>query len=118
MDLFCKEDGILVNMKYMLQKYNGFFSIVKEDGCFSLLMLIAMVAIMLIAAGISSCSAVLNGGLSATMAGSYQSQPAQLDASDEAMTSREMALQNTIDSIEEDYPDYDEYNYYAVFTVE
>ena len=66
---------------------------------------------MLIAAGISSCSAVLNGGLSATMAGSYQSQPAQLDASDEAMTSREMALQNTIDSIEEDYPDYDEYNY-------
>ena len=66
---------------------------------------------MLIAAGISSCSAVLNGGLSATMAGSYQSQPAQLDASDEAMTSREMALQNTIDSIETDYPDYDEYNY-------
>lgn len=66
---------------------------------------------MLIAAGISSCSAVLNGGLSATMAGSYQSQPAQLDASDEAMTSREMALQNTIDNIETDYPDYDEYNY-------
>ena len=66
---------------------------------------------MLIAAGISSCSAVLNGGLSATMAGSYQSVPAQLDASDEAMTSREMVLQNTIDSIEEDYPDYDEYNY-------
>ena len=45
------------------------------------------------------------------MAGSYQSQPTQLDASDEAMTSREMALQNTIDSIETDYPDYDEYNY-------
>ncbi|MBQ4483154.1 MAG: peptidase, partial [Lachnospiraceae bacterium] len=66
---------------------------------------------MLIAAGISSCSAILNGGLSATMAGSYQSQPAQLDASDEAMTQREMALQNTIDSIETDYPDYDEYNY-------
>ena len=66
---------------------------------------------MLIAAGISSCSAVLNGGLSATMAGSYQSVPSQLDASDEAMTSREMTLQNTIDSIETDYPDYDEYNY-------
>ena len=45
------------------------------------------------------------------MAGSYQSVPAQLDASDEAMTQREMALQNTIDSIEEDYPDYDEYEY-------
>ena len=66
---------------------------------------------MLIAAGISSCSAAFNGGLSATMAGSYQSVPAQLDASDEAMTLREMELQNTIDKIEEDYPDYDEYNY-------
>ena len=66
---------------------------------------------MLIAAGVSSCSAVINGGLSATMAGSYQSVPAQLDASDEAMTAREMTLQNTIDSIEDDYPDYDEYDY-------
>ena len=66
---------------------------------------------MLIAAGISSCSAVFNGGLSAAMAGSYQSKPSQLDAADEAMTSREMALQNTIDRIETDYPDYDEYNY-------
>ncbi|WP_049895513.1 CD1108 family mobile element protein [Oribacterium sp. NK2B42] len=66
---------------------------------------------LLISASISSCSAILNGGLSATMAGSYQSRPAQLDASDEAMTSREMALQNTIDNIETDYPDYDEYNY-------
>ena len=66
---------------------------------------------MLITAGVSSCSAVINGGLSATMAGSYQSVSAQLDASDEAMTAREMTLQNTIDSIEEDYPDYDEYEY-------
>ncbi|MBO4908953.1 MAG: peptidoglycan DD-metalloendopeptidase family protein [Lachnospiraceae bacterium] len=66
---------------------------------------------MLIAAGVSSCAAMFNSGMSTTMAGSYQSVPAQLDASDEAMTSREMALQNTIDAIETDYPDYDEYNY-------
>ena len=66
---------------------------------------------MIIAAGVSSCSAMFSGGVSNMMAGSYQSLPAQLDASDEAMTSREMALQNTIDSIETDYPDYDEYNY-------
>lgn len=66
---------------------------------------------MIIAAGISSCSAMFSGGMSNMMAGSYQSVPAQLDASDEAMTSREMALQNTIDRIETDYPDYDEYNY-------
>ena len=66
---------------------------------------------LLISAGVSSCAAMFNSGVSTTMAGSYQSVPAQLDASDEAMTSREMALQNTIDAIETDYPDYDEYNY-------
>jgi murein DD-endopeptidase MepM/ murein hydrolase activator NlpD len=66
---------------------------------------------MLIAAGVSSCSAVFSGGISNVMAGCYQSMPSQLDASDEAMTSREMNLQNTIDSIETDYPEYDEYNY-------
>lgn len=66
---------------------------------------------MVIAAGVSSCSMMLSGGVSNIMAGSYQSVPAQLDASDEAMTAREMALQNTIDSIETDHPDYDEYSY-------
>ena len=66
---------------------------------------------LLIAVGVSSCSAMFSGGVSNIMAGSYQSVPAQLDASDEAMTSRELSLQNTIDSIETDYPDYDEYNY-------
>ncbi len=30
----------LKSMKYMLEKYNGFFSIVTEDGCFSIMMLI------------------------------------------------------------------------------
>ena len=67
--------------------------------------------LMVIAVGVSSCSMMLSGGVSNIMAGSYQSVPAQLDASDEAMTSREMALQNTIDGIETAYPDYDEYNY-------
>jgi murein DD-endopeptidase MepM/ murein hydrolase activator NlpD len=66
---------------------------------------------MLITAGVSSCSAILSGGISNVMAGSYQSLPSELDASDEAMTSREMELQNTIDRIETDHPDYDEYNY-------
>ena len=66
---------------------------------------------MLIAASVSSCSAMFGGGITTTMAGSYQSQPAELDKADEAMTSLEMALQNEIDNIETDYPDYDEYSY-------
>ena len=66
---------------------------------------------MAVTAGISSCSAMLSGGISNIMAGSYQSEPAQLDAADAAMASRELELQNAIDSIESDYPDYDEYRY-------
>ena len=66
---------------------------------------------MAIAAGISSCSAMFSGGISNIMAGSYQSDPAQIDAADEALMSMELDLQDTIDSIETDYPDYDEYNY-------
>ncbi len=66
---------------------------------------------MLIAAGVSSCSTMFNGAVSGVMGGSYQSVPAQLDASEDAMTSREMALQNTIDNVEIDHPGYDEYNY-------
>lgn len=66
---------------------------------------------ILIASGISSCSTMLNGVVSGVMAGSYQSVPAQLDASEDAMTSREMSLQNTIDMVEIQHPGYDEYNY-------
>lgn len=66
---------------------------------------------MVIAAGVSSCGTIFSGGLSNVIAGSYQSEPAQLDASEEAMTLRELDLRNTIDNIESDYPDYDEYRY-------
>lgn len=66
---------------------------------------------MVIAAGVSSCSAMFSGGISNMMAGSYQSDSAQIDAADEALMSMELDLQDTIDSIETDYPDYDEYNY-------
>ena len=66
---------------------------------------------MLITASVSSCAAMLGGGVSTTMAGSYQSAPAQIDACDVAMSRREAELQNSIDSIESSYPGYDEYNY-------
>ncbi len=66
---------------------------------------------LMIATCVSSCGAMLGSGLSTTMAGSYQSVPAELDAADAAMTLREIELQNQIDNIETDYPDYDEYNY-------
>ena len=66
---------------------------------------------MSVAAGVSSCGTMLSGGISGVMTGSYQSDPAHLDATDEAMTMRELFLQRTIDNIETDHPGYDEYRY-------
>ncbi len=66
---------------------------------------------MLIMGGLSSCAAMFGGGMSTTMAGSYQSEPAELDACDLALAEKEVVLQNTIDRIETDHPGYDEYNY-------
>ena len=39
------------------------------------------------------------------------SVPAEIDAADLAFSELEMELQKEIDSIETDYPDYDEYRY-------
>ncbi len=59
----------------------------------------------------SSCAAVFSGGMGNVMAGSYQSLPAEIDKAENSMTLKEMRLQNKIDRIETDYPDYDEYTY-------
>lgn len=73
-------------------------------GVFALLLIMIMVSI-------SSCGAMFSDGMSTTMAGSYLSVPAEMDAADLQLTELEMELQKEIDSIETDYPDYDEYRY-------
>ena len=45
------------------------------------------------------------------MAGSYLSEPEEIDAADLSFTEREAKLQQQIDGIEEEYPDYDVYEY-------
>ena len=49
--------------------------------------------------------------MSTTLAGSYMSVPAEIDAADLAFSELEMELQKEINNIETDYPDYDEYRY-------
>jgi len=51
------------------------------------------------------------GGISTTLAGSYMSVPAEIDAADLAFSELEKELQAEIDAIETTYPDYDEYRY-------
>ncbi len=66
---------------------------------------------ILIPFAVSSCGTVFTNMFSMTMAGSYQSVPAEMDAADLRMTELEMRLQQQIDCIETTYPDYDEYRY-------
>ena len=73
-------------------------------GIFSLLLIMIMSAL-------SSCGSMFTGTLTTTMASTYLSLPAEIDAADLSFTQKEMELQNTIDSIETDHPGYDEYDY-------
>ena len=79
----------------------------------SLLVTVAAFGVLLIMimTSISSCGAMFSEGMSTTLAGSYMSVPAEIDAADLAFSELEMELQKEVDSIETDYPDYDEYRY-------
>ena len=79
----------------------------------SLLVTIGILALLLIMimTAISSCGAMFSDGMSTTLAGSYMSVPAEIDAADLAFSELEMELQKEINDIETDYPDYDEYRY-------
>lgn len=79
----------------------------------SLLLAIGAFAVLLvmIMTAVSSCGAMFAGGISTTLAGSYMSVPAEIDAADLAFSELEKELQAEIDAIETTYPDYDEYRY-------
>ena len=88
-------------LQEMAAKHTSFFVTV---GAFAILLIMIMTSI-------SSCGAMFSEGMSTTLAGSYMSVPAEIDAADLALSALEMELQKEIDSIETDYPDYDEYRY-------
>ena len=73
-------------------------------GIFALLLIMIMSAL-------SSCGSMFTGTVTTTMASTYLSLPAEIDAADLSFTEKEMELQNKIDRIESDYPGYDEYDY-------
>ena len=79
-------------------------SLFASIGIFALLLVMIMTSI-------SSCGAMFAGTQSTILASAYMSEPAEIDATDLEYTRLEMELQNTIDNIETDHPDYDEYDY-------
>lgn len=75
----------------------------------TLLALFLLIAV--IASTVSSCSVMFQGALSGTVSTSYPSENEDLLAVDDSYTAMENSLQQQIDNIETDYPDYDEYRY-------
>ena len=71
----------------------------------------ALVMFIAVTAGLSSCAMAFTGGTSEYVGGLAGSEDFDLTESDSYFTEKEMLLQEKIDKIEEDYPDYDEYIY-------
>ena len=71
----------------------------------------ALLFFIMMFTGLSSCSAIFSGGMNSILGTSYTSEDADLVAVEQAYCELENELQNQIDSIEQDYPGYDEYRY-------
>jgi hypothetical protein len=84
--------------------------IVSHRKGFLIILAIAAVFILLMST-ISSCSLILEGGLNSIIGTSYTSEDADIIATDNNYTAFENTLQQRIDNIESEYPDYDEYRY-------
>ena len=84
--------------------------IVSHRKGFLIILAIAAVFILLMST-ISSCSLMLEGGLNSIIGTSYTSEDADIIATDNNYTAFENTLQQRIDNIESEYPDYDEYRY-------
>ena len=82
----------------------------KHAGVIGIVGLFALFFMMIIAT-MSSCAAMFGSGMTTTMSGGYQSEPAQLDSCDDALSQRELELKNTIKNIKADNPGYDEYKF-------
>ena len=93
--------GIAKKLQEIAAKHK---TLIITAGIFALLLIMIMSAL-------ASCGSMFTGTVATTMAGTYLSLPAEIDAADLSFTQKEMELQNTIDSMETDHPGYDEYDY-------
>lgn len=75
----------------------------------------AAVAVLLlfimVSTGLSSCSAIFSGTLNGILGTSYTSEDSDLVETENSYAAKENELQNRIDTIESNYPGYDEYRY-------
>lgn len=72
--------------------------------------LIFAVLIMIVAGGLSSCSALFQGGGGAVIGSSFTAEDEDIIGANDDYKALETALRNRINGIEEEYPGYDEYH--------
>lgn len=71
-----------------------------------------LLLMVMIFTGLSSCSAMLQGGVSSILGTSYTSEDRDLQDVENDYKAKEAELKNRIDRTESDYPGYDEYRYH------
>ena len=71
----------------------------------------ALLLIILVFAGLSSCSAMFSGTINGVVGTSYTSEDSDLVAVENNYAAMENELQSEIDNIERTHPGYDEYRY-------
>ena len=71
----------------------------------------ALLLFIMVSAGLSSCGAMFSGMMNGVLGTSYTSEDSDLVATENNYAAKENELQQRIDTIEQDYPGYDEYRY-------
>lgn len=71
----------------------------------------ALLLLIMLLAGVSSCGTMLSGGLNAVVGTSYTSEDSDLVGTEQDYAALENGLQSQIDNIERSHPGYDEYRY-------
>lgn len=85
--------------------------VLKENSGIIPVLLIIGIVVLIISTCLSSCSIVAGSLQNASVASSYTADDSEILASDAYYSDLETDLRNEINSIETDYPGYDEYNY-------
>ena len=85
--------------------------IIRKGGKGLVAILPVFLVIILFGGGVSSCSSMLSGGLNTVLASSYTAEDSDINGAESDYLAKETELRNKLNSIESDYPGYDEYRY-------
>ena len=85
---------------------------VKDNPVASIIILLVLIVILVLSGVFSSCGVAFTGAQDITITTTYTAKDSTIREVDRSYTSLEQEVQTAIDNIPNDYPGYDEYNYY------